>query len=100
MSDGAMRGVPNDRAILNPERLWRLMSHAGDLRDAQGGRSLIDYVQPERVDLRVSFAEASIFKEGTRADRATRRMFEEQERPSTKEAFEISVFGKSGEVHQ
>ena len=95
-----MRGVPNDRAILNPERLWRLMSHAGDLRDAQGGRPLIDHVQPERVDLRVRLAEAAIFKEGTRADRTARRVLEQQEVIRREEGLKVSVFRESGEVHQ
>jgi hypothetical protein len=95
-----MRGVPNDRAILNPERLWRLMSHAGDLRDAQGGRPLIDHVQPERVDLRVSLAEAAIFKEGTRTDRTARRVLEQQEALRCEKGMKVSVFRKLGDSHE
>ena len=94
-----MRGVPDDGAISNPERLGRLMGDAGGLRDAQRRRPLLDHVQPESVDLRVSLAEAPVFKEGAGADRTARAVLEEQERFSTEKSFKVSVYGKLCEGH-
>ena len=95
-----MRGVPDDRAILNPERLGRLMGDAGGLRDAQRGRPLLDHVQPESVDLRVSLAEAAILKESTRADRTARRVLEQQETLRHEESLKVCVFRESRDSHE
>ncbi len=100
MGDGAMRGVPDDGAILNQERLGRLMGDAGGLRDAQRGRPLLDHMQPEGVDLRVSLAEAAILKESTRADRTARRVLEQKEAFRRKERLKVRVFREPCDSHE
>lgn len=95
-----MRGVPDDRAILNPERLRRLMRYAGRFREGEGSWPLLYHVQPEGVDLRVSLAEAAILEESTRADRTARRVLEEQESLCCEESLKVCVFRELSDSHE